>query len=494
MSYSTFAKLILVSFILLPLNSFANETIDLAGGWSVKLDPEDVGEKENWQHGFPGTAIDLPGICTEAGLGQPLNLELSQRPQVFRHLQQRHSYIGSAWYQREFDLPEGFVLKNAQLALERVLWKSKVWINGKRLGSESSLSTAHRFSTGGSLRAGKNRIVVCVDNREQVPMGTLSHAYTQQTQTIWNGLLGRLQLKPGSAISLEHLGVSPSPNAKGIDVSIEVNNRTGEPASIPVHFGLRAINEADATLKVTQELRIPVGLNTLKVILPAANLNRWSEFSPDLYEVTCELGMQRVARITGFRTVKADASRIVINGQQSFMRGTLDCCVFPKTGYPPTRIASWLKRFRTAKSYGLNHVRFHSWCPPEAAFAAADQIGVYLQIELPCWTDQMGKDATVNRFFESEGNRIFRDYGHHPSFVFFSLGNELKGDFGFVDQLLSRFQAKLPHVLMTSTSFSFSQRGKKAGPKDQFFVSQQTKSGWVRGQGFFNQNRPENSW
>ncbi|QEG23408.1 sugar-binding domain-containing protein [Mariniblastus fucicola] len=478
----------------LPLILAASEPvdpIDLAGRWSVKLDPDDRGEQEQWFDGFTGTEIELPGICTEAGLGKPLDAEIVRLPKAYQHLHQRRSYLGAAWYQREFELPETFTDRDATLTLERVLWESKVWVNGVCLGTQSSLSTAHQFSAANVLRAGKNQIVVRVDNREQVPMGTLSHAYTEETQTIWNGLIGKIQLSAKPSVSIERLSVTPTPVGNAIRVSVEVDNRTGETVSLPLSVKVRSTQSSKSETQIDLSREIPAGRQTVNVEVPAKDLQLWSEFSPHLYEVVCELDAQQVAVTTGFRKLAVEDSQILINGRRSFMRGTLDCCIFPKTGYPPTDVESWTRQFKVAKSYGLNHVRFHSWCPPEAAFAAADRLGIYLQVELPCWTNQMGQDPQVNRFFQTEGERIFHSYSHHPSFMFFSLGNELKGDFKLMDQMLSGFRTKAEHILMTSTSFSFSRRGRVPGPQDQFFVSQRTESGWVRGQGFFNQNAPE---
>ncbi|MEM9412808.1 MAG: sugar-binding domain-containing protein, partial [Planctomycetota bacterium] len=485
---------LVLAFSLMALFQFeavANDSIELAGRWIVKLDPDERGEKESWQRGLSGTAIEIPGICTEVGLGKPLDVDMRDQSKVFQHLHQRHSYLGAAWYQRDFEIPKEFDVSGAALSIERVLWQSKVWINGVPIGSQSSLSTAHQFSTNGALRIGKNQIVVCVDNRQQVPMGTLSHAYTQQTQTIWNGMLGRIQIMPKPKISIAHLSVTPDARDDVVNATVQISNRTSDPIWLPVKIGLKRLEEAETKSVTTIDLEIPVGTHAFNVNLPVNGLSLWSEFSPTLYEVSCEVGDDRAAISTGFRTLEAKDSQIQINGQRSFMRGTLDCCIFPRTGYPPTDVAAWRRQLSIAKSYGLNHIRFHSWCPPEAAFAAADELGIYLHVELPNWTDDMGEDESVTRFFYAEGERIFRSYAHHPSFMFFSLGNELKGNFKLVDQMLNDFKSQANHILMTGTSYSFAKRGSQPGVHDQFFITQRSKSGWVRGQGFFNRNRPE---
>src|SRR5690606_25216923 len=182
---------------------------------------------------------------------------------------------------------------------------------------------------------------------------------------------------------------------------------------------------------------------------------------------------------------------IYINGQQAFFRGTLECNIFPLTGHPPMDRQGWYKVFQTAKQYGLNHIRFHSWCPPEAAFEAADELGVYLQVELPLWSLVVGEDENTCRFLEEEAIRISEAYGNHPSFCLWALGNELQGDFGWMTRLRDQLKAMDDRPLYTTTTFTF-QKGHGTWPEqgDEYFITQYTDKGWVRGQGIFNTYPP----
>jgi beta-galactosidase/beta-glucuronidase len=154
--------------------------------------------------------------------------------------------------------------------------------------------------------------------------------------------------------------------------------------------------------------------------------------------------------------------------------------------------AGWTKVFGTAKEYGLNHIRFHSWCPPEAAFHVADSLGIYVQVELPYWSDSVGSDIKTSRFLEEEATRISREYGNHPSFCFWSMGNELKGDFNWLTKLMTGLRDKDARHLYTSTTFSFQEgHGKWPEQADDYYITQYTKKGWVRGQGIFNTYPPD---
>ena len=82
---------------------------------------------------------------------------------------------------------------------------------------------------------------------------------------------------------------------------------------------------------------------------------------------------------------KAEGNHFIVNGRKTFLRGKHDACVWPLTGHVAMGYDEWYNYLKTCKQYGINHVRFHSWCPPEACFEAADNLGIYLQPELPIW-------------------------------------------------------------------------------------------------------------
>ena len=143
------------------------------------------------------------------------------------------------------------------------------------------------------------------------------------------------------------------------------------------------------------------------------------------------------------------------DGHPVFLRGRHDACVFPRTGHVPMDVKSWRNYFQTCREYGLNHVRFHSWCPPEAAFAAADEAGIYLQPELPFWGRMEGSDTELLDFLRKEGRNILRCYGHHPSFALFSLGNELSGDKTVMQALIDTLRRVAPHIHFTNGTNPF---------------------------------------
>lgn len=473
----------------------AADTLSLAGEWRFELDAADAGASANWQNRALADTITLPNSTTTAGKGEPLKLEPKLDKPTLQHLHQRFACIGPAWYQRNFDLPATWAGKDVQLTLERVLWDSTVWLNGQRVGGADSLCTPHRFDLTPFLKSGQNVLTLRVDNRKKLDIG-IGHAYTEETQTIWNGVIGRIELEAFDSVRIEHLRLAPNLGLNAVEVTAIFHNGAGREQSgeLSLTAGL-----AGSALPVEAAWRtnitIKSGNESQSFIFPmGGNFERWSEFNPILYSLRATLagsGFHSEAADTfGMREFKAQGRHLTINGQPTFLRGTLECCIFPKTGHPAMDEGYWEKIFTTARSYGLNFMRFHSWCPPNAAFRVADRHGFYLHVELPNWSFKMGQNPPVDEFFRKEGERILREYGNHPSFVMLCLGNELAGDTAKMDEMVAHFRQLDPTRLYTSTAFAFSPRGKRPGPQDDYFISQETACGWVRGQGFLNSTKP----
>lgn len=467
--------------------------LDLSGEWRLLQDPDGkLPLAPPDSTGFKDV-VRLPGTLAEAGKGAPLVMTPSvKNREAMRHLQPRFSYLGPAWYRREIDIPADWKGRDAELLLERVMWESRLWVNGEPVGARDSLCTPHRYEIGPRLIPGtRNTLLLRIDNRRLVNIG-IGHAYTAETQGFWNGVIGRLELSDHPCARVTSLRVNTAPAADKIAVRVALNNSADGPQ--PGRLTVRLVSD-DRTLAATsRDLTLAPGAGEASVEFPTEGLKRWSEFSPTTMKVVAEFkspaGDSRAGAPFGIRTLATKGAQILVNGTPVFLRGTLECCIFPRTGHPEMGREGWDKIMGTVRAYGLNHIRFHSWCPPEAAFDAADSHGVYLQVELPNWSSGMGRTPDADAYFQSEGERILREYGGHPSFALFSLGNELGGDFDAMDRLLRGLKALDPDKLMTSTSFSFSPRGAKPGPADDYFITQKSASGWVRGQGFLNTTPP----
>ena len=458
----------------------AAQTMELSGKWTAEF-----------PSGNP-VQVSLPGTLDMNGVGQPNTLAPAmQKPQLLR-LTRKVSYIGPCTYTRRIEIPGDMANRPLRLSMERVLWKSTLKIDGKPIAQENhSLTTPHFFDIP-PLSKGPHTFAITVDNSKQfdISTGDLCHSYTNDTQTMWNGVLGDFILSVIPAIRIESVQIYPDLAKSGVEVSVTVNNSGREKRG---KFDFK-VNEKDsrrnvADVKATH--KVPAGKSVFRQFVPIKDARLWSDLTPELYTLTVTDGKTSRNETFGMREVKTRGKDMLVNGRRVFLRGTLDCCVFPLTGVPPTDKAGWAKEMQTLRDWGFNHIRFHSWCPPEAAFQVADSLGMYLQTELPVWSLKIGDDPAVTDFLTDEFRRMSELYGNHPSWIMSTCGNELQHDFNTLNGMVKEMRELDPRHLYAATSFTFERgHGGHAEPYDQFLVTQWTDDGWVRGQGVFDEQSP----
>ena len=468
----------------------------LAGEWRFRLDPDDVGLQQGWAQGTLPDRIRLPSSTDEQGYGtRTIGAAVGRLTRV-------HEYVGPAWYQRDVTVPSTWKGKRVTLSLERCHWETQVLVDGEPAGTQNSLIAPHVYDLTRLMAPGNHRLTIRVDNTVRTDIGGWGHSITDETQTNWNGIIGRMELAAVDPVWVAAARVFPDAARRSVRVELTIGNGTGGRVAGEVRVEVVPHGRRGASPVASAAARFalagPEDALALDMGLGAA-ARLWDEFSPALYElrVSLEAGDEdrryrdERAVTFGLRDLRVEGTQLALNGRPLLLRGTLECCIFPLTGYPPTDLASWLRIFRVAQSYGLNHMRFHSWCPPEAAFAAADQRGFLLQVEAPYWNSNFGDERTTN-FVRAEVDRLLDTYGNHPSFGLLSMGNELLfggGDSSFLQGVVAHCREKDPrHLYTCSTSPYDAQRN------DDYFVSHFGPGGALRGQGRLNAERPSTAF
>ena len=358
-----------------------SKRINLSGTWQFALDRQGT-----LKAGDPlADTILLPGTTDTNKKG-----DFTAKSEETTFLTRPWSYKGRAWYQREVNIPASWKGKSVYLFLERTK-PSKVYVDGKLVGSSNDISTPQVFNLAKSLTPGKHQLTIMVDNGSGVPkqLYESSHAYTESTQTNWNGIIGKIELS----------------------------------TSLP-------------SATVAKEIH------------------------------------------SNFKDFCIKGQHFYANGHPIFLRGKHDACVWPLTGHVAMDVESWRNYLGTCDAYGINHIRFHSWCPPEAAFVAADELGIIMQPELPFWGSFDEKDDTLMTFLHKEGENILRTYGHHPSFRMFALGNELWGSIEKMAEFIEDFRKIAPDKVYTfGSNYYLGYQGVKKG-MDYFTTCRVGGEGW----------------
>jgi hypothetical protein len=244
-----------------------------------------------------------------------------------------------------------------------------------------------------------------------------------------------MRLFAAAPVDLDDIRVFPDIARKSARIRTVVRNTTGHPIQGTLVLEIRGVGPADSQRRPAQVRTFETESPELVIEIDypmGGSVASWDEFSPALYELRARVegkteGVwdERSLRF-GMREFKAAGTRFAVNGRPVFLRGTLECCIFPKAGYPAMTGEEWRRVFSVLKAHGLNHMRFHSWCPPEAAFEAADEAGIYLYVECAAWTT-IGDGKPIDRWLYDESERIVAAYGNHPSFCMMSYGNEPGG-------------------------------------------------------------------
>ncbi len=427
------------------------------------------------------TRFTLPGSVDEAA-----KVDNPEKPNLNR-LYRPHLFVGVAWYQRDIDIPADWKAKRVRLFLERCHWETQVWVDDKKIGMQDSLVTPQEYELG-QLSPGKHRLTIRVDNRLKYMLGygplgpnifgTGTHMLSEDTQTNWNGIVGRIELSAGDNLHIDHLRVDPHLDQKSADVRIEISNRFSKPfAGEKLTLEIRdlkgdvlATKQADFTIE---------GNQVVNASLDCSKLQSWDEFSPNVYELTAKIVGSDATASThfGMRSFERRGTQFAVNGRTIFLRGTVNDCEFPLTGYPATDLESWRKIFKTCKEYGLNFMRFHSWTPPEAAFQAADEAGFYLLCEGPAWVHDIGRDKDRDQFIFDEAQRTLRTYGNHPSFCLYTFGNELMGDLSVLDGFQQKLMQEDSRHLYSWNTGSVA---RKRLPSEQFFLGSNSNGKLIR--------------
>lgn len=382
----------------------AKKTTSLAGAWEVCL-------KDGARH-----SVCLPGTLDENGVGE------METPGLDSRLTRLHRYEGPAVYEKQATLacsPGERLFLVAERSRELRLTVDYLPVP-RRSGT---LSTPYTFELTRFADGAAHTLRLVCDN--SYPGGgydeiTYSSAATDETQTNWNGILGEIALVSQPAVFVEQARLLTGEGRSRVCVTVDAQGRwkgkllvTGEALAQPVALPADVPSgRTDVWADVSLEESFP----------------RWDELEGRLSRLTVEIpGMGAWRQVCGVRTVGGTAEgRLALNGRVIFLRGEANCATFPETGHEPMDVDAWRQVLHTYASYGVNAVRFHSHCPPDAAFTAADELGMLMQPELSHWDPYHALESEETLIvYRRELTEIIRALGHHPSLVMLSLGNEL---------------------------------------------------------------------
>lgn len=492
------------------------ELLDLSGQWTFSLDENKVGVQQRWFEKKLTGEIKLPGTIG----GQQLGIK-TKTPEVAR-LTREYRYVGPAWYQKTVTIPAAWKGKRVELFLERSMWETQVWVDDHYIGMADSLVAPNRFDLTDFISPGRHRITLRIDNRLKINVGhnmalngqgwgrMWAMSLTEESQTNWNGVIGKIELRATDPVWIKRADVYTNLMKKEAEVIAYVRSRAGQVSGeltvfassgehkmgpVTASFKTKSdddISEADPLSPILGDLSGTFyesrALIPVKITLPfGGGAKLWDEFDPNMYDLKVELKAvstenkrysDRYTDRFGLREFKAEGGEFKLNGRTVYLRANQDNCIHPKTAHPPMDKESWIEFLQLHKDYGLNSMRFHSWCPPKAAFDAADELGMFIHTETPVWDGHgnVGYPADRANFIRDEAERILDAYGNHPSFCMMAIGNELgEAKELYLQYLVEVLSFEDPRRLYTPTCHPLD-----TDRNDEFFVTATGINGLAR--------------
>ncbi len=432
--------------------------IDLSGEWGLRLDEDKKGIENEFYEQKGNDTIILPSTTSIAKKGK-FNTEVETG-----FLTDEYAFEGYAWYYKKINIGNTCDDKKTELFLERTRLTS-VWINGRKVGSYDSLCTPHIYDITDYIDGDELDICVLVSNTDYPTKG--GHMTSPDTQSNWNGITGEISLIISEKQRISDIQAYPDVETKSVKLVFELEGTDSADMSV---WGVSSDG------KSVDSMEFHVSSENNEIVIPLGDeASMWSEHTPVTYTLKAAIkNSSDIYSVTfGLCSFKADGMKFTVNGTETYLRGKHDGMIFPRTGAAPTTVEEWCRILNIAKSWGINHYRFHTCCPPEAAFTAADIVGIYMQPELPFWgTMTTGADENHNeteqQYLIEEGRRILRTFGNHPSFVMMSLGNELWGSAERMAEILSEYHTIDSRHLYTQGSNNF-QFWPNILPEDDFF-------------------------
>lgn len=478
------------------------DRIDLRGEWEFAMGENapfadtmilpsttETSHKEESSKNNDATEENSQNKCTE--IESTLNGHTEDSDTLY--LKRKRPFTGISRYRRYINIPKEWEYKELLLYLERTKYV-KVYVDGKLLSESHETIIPQRHLISSRLTTGVHEFILEVDNNlaryEDFPESLLGgHQYTEHTQTNWNGILGQMYLEVLKSLYIERMQVIKCKDTKEFLVQAEVEN-SSKPRKVSLTFIYQREDNETEPKQVQRYFHLKEGKNFMEVKVQDEDLVYWDEFNPALYkcEVLLEGEEDRVSvkDIAGFSEISITGQTVNINHVPVSLRGNLDCCIYPLTGHAPMDYEAWTNIMRQTKEYGLNHIRFHSWCPPKAAFEAADREGIYLQVELSCFgnafypMDNPSCNKVLNHYLYDQSQKVIKEYGNHPSFFIFAVGNEMVGDIKAFDMLLSHLKQIRPDKLYTQGSNNFLEDPICGREDDVWITMRTTKTANVR--------------
>jgi beta-galactosidase/beta-glucuronidase len=396
------------------------KTTTLSENWRFQIDIRNIGETEEWYsidfNREQWGSVDVPRAWDtyETALW---------------------GFEGTGWYSAIINPDDFSPDKRTEIIFNRVMFYSKVWINGIYIGENIGGYLPFSFDITDFLEAGKkNHLVIRVDNKpriEWLPAG-------KQIEWIqYGGILEPVELVGSSHTYINDLTIVTEPlnNGAVIKFNLSIANETNEQKEMYLKVEIaREKSISDKTITVQCKPNDTSGVN---VVLTLDHADLWSPESPSLYFANVSLLNNetvidnRTERF-GIRKVSVVGNSILLNGKPIIIKGVNRYDEYGRMG-PVVPEEILRKEMELMKSVGINLIRVHYPQSPDL-ISLYDEYGFMMMEEIPLnWWGrtnwgEVNMSLDILDFARPELRKMIARDKNHPCVIIWSVANECETD------------------------------------------------------------------
>ena len=394
--------------------------VTLSDNWRFQLDIRDIGENEGWfkdtfdRNTWAKVTVPQAWDCYETALW---------------------GYEGIGWYTTTIDPNDFSAGKRTEIIFNRVMYYSKVWLNGEYIGENIGGYLPFSFDITRYLKPGQeNKLVVKVDNKPRIEW---LPAAKQIEWIQYGGIIQTVNLVGTSDTYIDDFTVRTEPEKGGAKINCIVTVVNESNTASEMELDIEIARGADITKKSAKLQCNPNDSTKFSVNILMDHAELWSPDKPVLYTATARLKkndavIDDVTERIGIRKVSIEGTSILLNGKPITIKGVNRYDEYGRLG-PNVPEETLRAELALMKSVGINTIRVHYPQSPDL-LSLYDEYGFMMMEEVPLnWWGrtnwgEVKMSLDILDFAKPALRKMIARDKNHPCVIIWSMANECETD------------------------------------------------------------------
>jgi beta-galactosidase len=415
---------------------------------------------KDWQFFRSNNALDLTSAQQQKDWE---TVQIPHTPKI-EPLVVNEQFQGDAWYKKIIAPEKSWQGKQIALKFEAAMNVAEVWLNGEKLITHVGGYLPFTVNLTEKLKWDvPNILMVRLDNRDNPITGP--KPLKDLDFNTYGGIYRHVYLQINNDLHITDAVAAGKTASGGIFVSypqvnqeqatIKINTHVFNAHIDPKKFRVvqKLLDGDKVVVDQTGDLQTVNGKtdaqNTIELVLNKPRL--WSPKTPNLYNLVTRvyegdsLVDEHATRI-GIREFKWVNNQLLINGEQTFLRGVNRHQEYPYIGYATSDAADYRDAVKI-KSAGFDYVRLSHYPHSPAFMAAADELGLVLLDSILGW-QYFSEDPAFQAQIQQTCRDLIRRDRNHPSVLAWECSlNESWMTEPFIDSLTKIIDEEYPGAM-----------------------------------------------